>query len=297
MIRTARARTAISGKSASPRLACQGARRFEIRGALRDVGALNDPHVETLHYRLIPSERVTFNNPPVLTAQRDGFELTVEHGKLTVTPSAHFATVQAAREAVAPVLRAWEIDHALWAGSPEISFEFDRSTVIDRDPPPPPKPGFPQIVQVGGIASVAAVGSVSVHVGRAQYPQPPLDFAVDPDTETLWVRWQGYNEGREPLQTMAYFCKTVLEMDRGVSGASARFGVSPNVLKTLGRLSTETGDPTTARKATPKLRPLTDQEGRWLEETIKVLIRRAGEVAANPDKSRDKITMDDLPPL
>jgi hypothetical protein len=48
---------------------------------------MNDPHVETLHYRLVTSERVTFNDPPPLTAERNGFDLALNDGEsVYVTP-------------------------------------------------------------------------------------------------------------------------------------------------------------------------------------------------------------------
>ena len=103
--------------------------------------------------------------------------------------------------------------------------------------------------------------------------------------------------GREPLQTMAYFCLTVLQMHGGRAGAAARFGISQGVLATVARLSTEAGDVATARKASPQLRALTAEEQGWLEAAVKAMIRRAGEVAAAPSAPRSQLTMSDLPAL
>jgi hypothetical protein len=257
---------------------------------------MNDPHVETLLYQLRTSERVNFDKAAPLKAKRQGFAFTIDTDDLTVTMDEHYATESAAREAVEPILRAWEIHHALWAGSREISFAFDRSVIVDRDPPPPPKPGEPHVVHVVGAAAMAmASASASVLIGRGQYPEPPLHFAVDPDTETLWDRWTGYQEGREPLQSMAYFCKTVVERQGGERAAAQRLAISRNVLETIGKLASM-GDATTARKASA-LRPLTSQEQAWLEAAVKELIRRSGEVAAAPTAARPTLTMDQLPPL
>lgn len=96
---------------------------------------------------------------------------------------------------------------------------------------------------------------------------------------------------------LAYFCLTVLELHGGRSGAAARFGISSRLLDTLGRLATETGDESTARKALADLRLPTPAETQWLEAAVQTLIRRVGEVAASPNASATQITLADLPQL
>jgi len=36
---------------------------------------VRDPHVEALHYALVTSDRVTFNSPPPVEAEREAFTL------------------------------------------------------------------------------------------------------------------------------------------------------------------------------------------------------------------------------
>jgi hypothetical protein len=116
---------------------------------------------------------------------------------------------------VEPRLRAWELAHALKQGHPEFRFDFEDAETIDRDPPPPREPGSPQVVEIGLASEINVAGSLGVKVTRAAYPEPPTDFAVDPDVETLSQRWQGYLAEREPLQAMAYFCLTLFELRGG----------------------------------------------------------------------------------
>ena len=98
------------------------------------------------------------------------------------------------------------------------------------------------------------------------------------------------------MQSMAYFCLTVLEHARGGrAGVASHYSIAMKVLDTLARLATDTGDERTARKVTKRLRPITDAERTWLEAAVKALIRRAGEVAAGVSPS--PLTMGDLPPL
>ena len=209
---------------------------------------------------------------------------------------AHHATEESARSVVEPYLQAWEIGHALRVGGePEFHFEFVQADIIDRDPPPP---GTGQVIEASaGIYGVTGV-SAALSVERVSLPAPPSTFTMNADVETLWSRWRGYREGREPLQGMAYFVLTVLEMHGGRPGASARFGIGAGVLSTMGRLASETGDAATARKAGAAARPLTPQETAWLEAAVLAIIRRVGEVAATGSAaSSPLLTMADLPTL
>lgn len=259
---------------------------------------MRDPHVVLLIYTLVPEETTSFSAAAApVEADAGRYSLRLADGTLTVTMHDHFPSEESAREAVERYLRAWEIRHALalGIGRMEFRFEFQRAELVDRDPPPP---GEPQTIELKSLVHLRAIGSVTAHAQRAAYPAPPSDFALDPDVETLWTRWQGYVASREPLQTMAYFCLTVLQSTAGDrASAAARYVISGNVLDTLARLSTETGDAATARKMGRKLRPLTDAERTWLEAAVRAVVRRAGEVAADPTAAVPKLTMSDLPPL
>jgi hypothetical protein len=258
---------------------------------------VSDPHVEALRYKLVVlRDGVTYREglPPV-ERDLDGFSIRLSHDVLTVTMHDHYATRFDAMKAVEPYLHAWRADATLAAsGPPEFDFEYQDVTVIDRDPPDG-SPGSVDQTGAGAIAvAVALSGKVAIEHGS--YPEPPDHFALDENTETLWNRWQAYVEGSEPLQGMAHACLTMLEMYAGRLGASAWFNVSGKVLGTLGRLSTEPGDPLTVRKMTPKMRPLEPQERAWLEAAVKALVRRAGEIATGVE-GLPEITMANLPEL
>lgn len=259
---------------------------------------MRDPHVESLHYKLVPDETTTFSpRAAPVEASTPAFTARLADGALTIEMQEHHPSEAPARGAVEPFLRAWEIRHALSVGGhEEFAFEFDRSEIIDRDPPPPGAPRtFELSADVGTYVIVGANTTGSVE--RGSYPAAPADFTLDPDAATLWQRWQGYVAGREPLQPMAYFCLTVLEAHGGRAAASARYGISQRVLSTIGRLATETGDLTTARKATGGMTPATPNETQWLEAVVQRLVLRSGEVAADPSAAAATIDMGDLPSL
>lgn len=258
---------------------------------------MRDPHVVSLGYRLVPAETVTFSKraPPV-EAESDGFKVRLANDSLIVEMLDHHASEESARAAVERYLRAWEISYALQVGGqPEFRFEFVRAEVIDRDPPPP---GTPQTIELSSLVHDRSIVSATLSVERGLLPAPPPTFVVNSDVETLWVRWRAYRDGREPLQGMAYFALTVLEMHGGRRVAASRLHIDKAVLSTVGHLASEAGDVTTARKARAAARPLTQQETAWLEAAVVAIIRRVGEVAGvDADAPLPRLTMADLPTL
>jgi hypothetical protein len=146
---------------------------------------------------------------------------------------------------------------------------------------------------------LVTMGNVTAHIMRRKYPDPPMGFHLTPDAESILLRFRSYQDGREPLLSMAYFCSTVVESaasgrNRRAKGAKA-FGIAENVLDKLGELTSNRGDRTVARKAHSNLQPLTGAERAWIEATIKQLILR---LCDGPQRSqRKQLTMADLPPL
>jgi hypothetical protein len=239
----------------------------------------------------VSGEGVSFaDDAPPVEREAPGFSVRLAGHTLTATMRDHFATEDDARGVVEGYLRAWIAHAALAVNRVEFEFRFERSEIIDRNPPPP-------VLTADFIVTQPTVASVALHTTRQSYPDPPDRFSLDPDAETLFTRWRGYIEGREPLESMAYACLTVLRIHGGSEGAATRFGIAQTVLRKLSHLSSKTGDLATARKITPDLRPRTAAEQAWLEAAVKALVLRAGEVAAAPGASLPQITMGDLPPL
>ena len=144
--------------------------------------------------------------------------------------------------------------------------------------------------------------------GQAPISEPDLDdliraglnsrrLSFTPDAATVANRYQGYREGREPLLAMAYFCLTVLEAGAGGRReAAATYKIHESVLGKLGELTSERGDPGTARKMkAPAMQPLSGAETVWIQEAIKQIIWRLGDQRATTELPT--ITMADLPAL
>ena len=247
-------------------------------------------HVVSLRYALRSSDRVTYVNPPPVEFETEAARFRLAEGKLACEMKAHFPTAEAARTVVEPVLRAWEVDADLRWNRDELRFVFDVADIIDRTPAPPGV--IRGAVYITGTGVLTATGTVSVHVTRGRYPEPPSDaFRLNPDAESVLLRYRGYLDGREPLPAMAYFCRTVLGPGES---AAATYRIDKAVLKKMSELSSTRGDPSSARKATAK-QPLSGPETAWLEAAVKMLIWRLGDTRKMA--AFEWIRMSDLPML
>jgi hypothetical protein len=247
-----------------------------------------DLHVVSLRYSLIPNERHTYQNPPAMEFETDEARFRLADGKLTCEMRKHFASVEAARAAIEPTLEAWEVDADLRRNRGELRFKFDGQQVIDRSP-----------VQSGairgiahGVGTLSATGTLSVHTTRTLYPDPPPGgFLLTPDAKTILDRYRDFLDGRQSLETMSYFCLTVV-LRAGQRQAAEEYQIEIGVLRKMGELSSTRGDPLTGRKAS-FVRPLTASERAWLEATVKKLIWQLG----TPKVERSLLKMSDLPAL
>ena len=114
----------------------------------------------------------------------------------------------------------------------------------------------------------------------------------------MYDRLSGYYAGREPLPSMAYFYLTVLE-DKFTNAkrrsAAKSFRIDLAVLDAVGELSSTKGGVGSARKAEATGTALSRKEELFLEAAVKMIIRRAAEVAQNPGAALPTITLADLP--
>jgi hypothetical protein len=256
---------------------------------------MRDPHVKSLFYRLETDKNTTYSNPPPITYEAEDFSVELKNKRLKVTLKRHFPTVEEARYEIEKFLRAWELDVALKRGPGEFQLKYENSEVIDRNSS---QKGHSNTVAVSAHAKVTATIKAEIGVARGRYPEPPKYFRASPDVETLWQRFHGYQNGNEPLLSMAYFCLTVVERLGGGRRQSATLlRISIDVLNKLGKITSTRGDGFTARKAarnTP-LTPVSDAERAWVESAIKIIIRRVAEIEQHD--SLPIIDLGDLPTL
>lgn len=257
---------------------------------------MRDPHVEALHYKIGTGDGCSFGDPPPVAFTNHLGEFALADGTLTIRPRDHYANGEEARAVFDPFVRAWELHADLTKTLGSIRFTFAGVRKIDRHPPPP-KAGS-ETLSVHGEDVLHLTEVVSMSIKQHEYPLPSPSFRTTPEVEQASRRWQAFCAGREPLQSMAYAVLTLVQSLAGDrQKAAAAFAIAPDILNTIGRLSSTKGDATTTRKfgAGLPLQPLTGTESHWLEAAVRRLVLRLGERAAGAPLTL--LTMHDLPAL
>ena len=256
---------------------------------------MRDPHVQAIHYIVSSGEGISYHNPEPVSFSNHLGTFDLSDGKLRIVPSEHFPAEGEDCQAVEPFLEAWKIEADLTSHTGMIRFKFDRAEVIDRNPPPQ---GSSQVIELMGISLGVVGDSISCHLTCSKYPPPPKTFHATPEVQHAYRRWLGYQLGKEPLQSMAYFVLTLLQSATGSRQSAARsFQIDERVLGTIGRLSSTKGDESTARKATTgdQFQELSGSEKGWLEAAIRRVVQRLGEHASGAPLTT--ISLNDLPNL
>lgn len=253
-----------------------------------------DPHVEALHYRIEHAKTVVYEASAATEHDEPGFMVKIKDGQVYVAMKDHFATAEAARDAIQPFLDAWEVAAGLQYGPGEFEFVYESATVVDRQSP---AAGGPESIYLPLIVNVSRFGTPTLQVSRSLYPDPPHNIKRNPDVDLLLGAYRQYRERKRTLADAANFCLTVLESPAGGRRRAAqRYSISKDVLRTIGRLAGTKGG-ADARKAEGVDVPYTAAERHWLEGAIKILIRRVAECAFDPLAAFSQIRMSDLPAL
>ena len=257
---------------------------------------MNDPHVVALNYSIKHGETIDYSEAEPLFRDEPEFRLKVEDKKVQFKFKKHYATEEQARESLAEYIRAWEFDATLRRGNPDsFRLRFENAEIIDRDP-------TPGEVRLSATFAIAATGSVTLTVGVPEYPAPPSDITLNADARTMHHRYMGYRKGREPLESMAYFCLNMLEDSELLIGqrnrraAAEQFNIDKSVLHKIGCLSSTKGG-ATARKREGTDQSLTPKERQFLDAAVKAIIRRVAERQRTPDGDLPVISWSELPSL
>ena len=284
----------------------RGPGRFNARDARRHleanlgytvVGATTPfPRVKALHFVVEHNRSIDYSRAEPLTRQEPTFHVSVEDEKVRFTMRDHHASEEEALDAVSEYIAAWEFEAGLKHGPDRFRLRFDYADIEDRDPSTGKVSLRPRPIRF----HISVGDDVQVTLGKVRYPSPPTTaLMLTPDVRSMHERYLGYRERREPLASMAYFCLTVLELPWGRrrrKRAASHYGIDETVLGKLGELTSTKGG-VGARKAQGVPSEYTSEETRFLDEAVKAIIRRAAEVAHDPNAHRPFITMSDLPPI
>ncbi len=261
-----------------------------------------DPQVISLRYRLKTADTLEFVDPSPLQVEQEGFDLLLADGYLSARLKDPPATEGEARALVEPYLKAYEMAATLQYGRRQLGFVLEDAEIIYPDEVVPVPRRVKRTASV--TARVAGKATVTNVALRKRYPDLPDGFVASADVEAMWSLYEGYVLGRDRLLPMAYSCLSRLEYAarNRAEGKSKRakaarmFRIDGEVLKRLGDYTANLGDEVGARKLGEgsKLRPPTAEETTWIEDTLRVLIYRAGQHAANPEGKWPMITAENL---
>ncbi|MYD62775.1 MAG: hypothetical protein F4W91_17185 [Gemmatimonadetes bacterium] len=269
---------------------------------------MNDPHVAALIYHIEHDNSVNYEKTRSLVRDELEFQVKVEDKKVCFKLKEHYATESEARKSIDEYIRAWEFDAGLSHGPDYFKLKFDSAKIVDRNP----TPGVINLRETITLGTLSSSGTLTIV--PPEYPSPPSGLSIDADVQTMYDRYMNYRRKREPLPSMAYFCLTILEgtamaKTKGKfkkhekrQAAAEYYHIEEKVLKLVGKLSSEKGDPLEARKREgpdddleKKERRFKEQERRFLEQAIVKMIYRAAEKANDPTKNLSQITLSDLP--
>ena len=253
---------------------------------------MNDPHVVALLYSVEHGASVDYSKTQPLDCDHERFRISVKDKQVRLELKEHYATEDVARKAVERYIRAWELEAGLYGQPGRFNLRFLRAKIVDRNPTPGVITAIPEPVRWGMTLSQATGKLAPKH-----YPSPPSRL-INPDNSdvlTMYHRYEGYVENREPLVSMAYFCLTMLYRFEGETrrGAAKKYRIDYEILNRIGHLTAKGGQ--FARKGVGIDKELTGPERRFLEEAVKAIILRAAEVAYNAKQCLPKITLADLP--
>ena len=257
---------------------------------------MSDWIVTALVYEVRHGRSLKYDRAPPLTVDEPDFSVTVDDDKARFEFKREINDEKEAHEIVAEYVRQWEFSSTLRRGPDAFTLHFLKSEGKEKNPVPGQHRVRPDTVRYS-----FEVPSVAVTVRPASFPEPPSGIKITPDVQSMFDRYVGHCRGHEPLDTMAYFCLTMVEWSarcgsgkRGSGNrnlrkkAAAKYNVAKKVLHEIGNLSAK------ERKVDAESRELTGKERSFLRNATVAIIRRMAENAHDPSTALRQIKMADF---
>lgn len=201
---------------------------------------MNDPHVESLTYKVMFRKDVDYSKASPLTEETENFVFTINQENALFKMKTHFSREEEAKKVTDKFLETCSIYWGLQNCPDEISFLYETVEIIDRQKNQDKHP----IKYISGTITGYNEIEVDFRISKSKFLSAPRDFVINPDLETIYNRYKGYLENKEPLTSMAYFCLTVLEEGQGRKvrkDVAKIYQIDFNILNKWGDLSSEKG--------------------------------------------------------
>lgn len=263
-----------------------------------EVKSINKPYIQRLFYTIITKDNVDYDNAPPVFFENETFKMTTSNNQIMFEMKRRFSAEQDAKIVIDDFLYRWEIKIGLENDPDDIRFKFDRSEVADLEPN---QEENNTNLSVSVCKHEHDAENIVLHESRHKYPDPPNQFSISPDVETMYLRYKSYREGRDSLLSMAYLLLTVVESRvekrNKLRNAAKKLRIEEKILKKLGELCSTKGDESEARKAPENCNfiPLQQKEREWVLAACKLLINRCGEYEFCGTENLSLIKMDNLP--
>lgn len=237
------------------------------------------PRIVALIYWLDMPDGVTFRAESIRDVHLDGFvsDFSHEYRFNAIEP---FNSAKEARHHLEPQLDAWRQWTALLGNGDLLGFRYQRA---EREPWPP---GSGEVrVEVDVATTISICGSAPYIERTVDFPELPPPFRVYGGVE-LGVELLSAIAG-SPRHTLhsAFQYLTFLEVEHeNRRGIARQLNVQMDVLNDIGRLTSEGGDRSEARKFERRVRDridLNDARRQWLERVLRELVKRQGQFAAS----------------
>ncbi len=252
--------------------------------------------IKKLIYTIV-ADKEGYKNAKKLEFSLPGFKFSLDNFIMEVELNKQYATEEEAREEVDSILKTWESYIDLNYDRNEMKFKYNYAEMIEMEEE---NDETKRIISVSSTAMVTMAVELKIITPRDQYLAPPSNFILSPDVCSLLQRFNNSLEGKEPLLSMVYYCKTLVEnKGGGTRQASQIFKINGEIFKKIGELSSIRGDFNEARKinGNSRLSNLQPNERQWLIAALKKIIIRIGEYDYDPNASFAMINMNHLPKL
>lgn len=234
------------------------------------------PRVVRLVYVVAHSERWGYNADASLEGSLGDFDYRIANGRATFTPRSRFAAEDVAREALEPLLAAWELSALLQRGAGALSFIFESCQVQARAP----QLG---VVDLTGTAVLTLTTHLAAVTIMGEYPKPSPAVAVDVLVEFLRTRFERLlADDLYTFHGVAMQTAVITHLGNGegkgpAARAAAALAIHPDVLTQLSDTLADRGSVEEVRKVAKGYtgQPLTDAEKRWLHAILRQLLERA----------------------
>ena len=239
--------------------------------------------VVELLYSVIPNDDVKYaQSEESKIYRRDGFDIIAHNRQIVLKFHDGYPDEVSAQEAIRKFIGEWEHRSDMDTVHGAFRLQYNGANVVNRTPY-----GDQHVPTFKTVFTIRQTLGTLKFPAILNYPIPPEEITIDSEDFLLSMMVHAYGKyqaDRTNITTVAYFCLTCLmdiAQNDKIRAASKAYGISAKKLRRVGELSSTKGGQYSARKADATRHELNEEEIRFLEDMMKLMIQRRGEYALN----------------